>query len=73
MNNMQQKRLRLMYVAIDVDIPSTRGSFTHTYEITKNLQKKGIKVYVVARRRSFGEPSLEYFHGIPVIRIFILV
>ena len=67
---MKQRLLKLLYVAIDVDIPSTRGSFTHTYEIAKNLRKKSIKVYIITRRRSFGEPSQECFHGIPVFRIF---
>ncbi|MFX0197562.1 MAG: glycosyltransferase family 4 protein [Candidatus Hodarchaeota archaeon] len=70
MNKMKQRFPRLLYVAIDVDIPSTRGSFTHTYEIAKNLHKKHIKVYVVARRRSFDQPSQEFFHKIPIFRIF---
>jgi len=70
MNKMNQSILKLLYVAIDVDFPSTRGSFTHTYEIAKNLHKKGIKVYVVARRRNFSECSQEFFQGLSVFRIF---
>lgn len=70
MNNMKKRYLRLLYVAIDVDIPSTRGSFTHTYEIAKNLRKRNVKVYVIARRRSFSEPSKECYNDIPIFRIF---
>lgn len=70
MNSMKLRHPRLLYVAIDVDIPSTRGAFTHTFEIAKNLHKKSVNVYIVAKRCSFGEPSRECFHGIPVFRIF---
>jgi len=62
--------LRILYVATDVRLPSSKGSSTHTYELASCLQKLGNQVHVMIRRGSKAESETEEIDGSTYHRVY---
>ena len=60
----------MCYVAVDVPIPSPRGSSTHVTGVAKALGSLGADVFVLARRTGPLQPSLEEFEGFTLRRVY---
>jgi glycosyltransferase involved in cell wall biosynthesis len=63
-------KLGICYVAVDVPIPSPRGSSTHVTEVSKNLQGLGANVVVLSRRLGSWQPKSEPIQGLTVFRAY---
>ncbi len=61
--------MKICYLAPDVAIPHYRGASTHTYEVSRNLIKRGHEVHLVCRRVDFHQHKREILEGIKIYRI----
>ena len=62
-------RLGVCYVAVDVLVPSSKGSSTHVTEVAGHLRELGVDVVVLSRRVGFSQRRMEVFQGYPVYRV----
>ncbi|MDG6950025.1 MAG: glycosyltransferase [Nitrososphaerota archaeon] len=64
------RKLRVCYVAVDVPVPSTKGSSTHVTEVASGLQSLGASVVVLSRRLGPWQPASERFRGFMLHRVY---
>lgn len=66
----ERRSLRVCYVAVDVEVPSSKGSSTHVTEVARGLQDLGASVVVLSRRMGSWQASSEKFQGFMVYRVY---
>ena len=62
--------MRVLYIATDVELPSKKGSSTHTLEVALGLQALGCRVHVLYRRPSRESKTKDHIQGIDLTRIY---
>jgi len=62
--------LRILYVATDVAVPGTKGSSTHTIELSSGLAALGAEVIVLSRRTSRQQSEEETLDRVLFRRVF---
>ncbi len=64
------RKLKVCYVAVDVPVPSTKGSSTHVTEVASGLQSLGASVVVLSRRLGPWQAASERFQGFMLHRVY---
>jgi len=62
--------MNILYVATDVELPSNKGSSTHTLEVASGLKSLGNEVQILCRRSSGDQAGEGSINGMTVHRVF---